>query len=1027
MKRLFLFFTIALLTLTAEAAGLIGKQSIDLSGEWEFMIDRNGVGEKEGWYKPEVSFTGKVKLPGSMPENGLGDNPTVNTKWVCSIYDSSYYFNPYMEKYRQENNFKLPFCLTPVKHYVGKAWYKKTINIQEDKLDPYWVLFLERPHITTKVWINGKALAVDSKENSLCVPHRWYTYNVLQPGENTIVICVDNDPQTVKVGIDSHSVTDQTQGCWNGIVGKIELQKPNYISSIQVYPDVDTKTAKVKMKFDGNADEDATVTLIAESFNTAKRHIVASKPVNIRLSSTLPTMLEMTLDMGDDMLLWDEFCPQMYRLTVEVRPTKLKIENGKLKSGKLKGENGKVARTFVKETYFGMRKMEIRDKMFYINGKQIQLRGNVENCLFPLTGYPPTDLDSWVKLFETHKKWGLNHVRFHSYCPPEAAFLAADMVGIYIQPEGPSWPNHGVKLGRNEPIDTYLYEEAQRICDEYGNHPSFTFFAFGNEPAGNWVKWCNEHIKLIKDYDPRHIYPGFSVGGGWAWQPKAEFAVKAGARGLAEWVRSAPESMANFEDKITTYNGKDMPGTPITVPFVTHEMGQWCAFPNFDEIGKYKGVNKAGNFEIFRDLLKDNGMESRGKDFLLASGKLQALCYKYETERILRTPKYAGFQMLSLNDYSGQGTALVGVTDVFYDEKGYITAPEFREFCSRVVPLAKFPKFTYSNGDTFEADLQVSQYSGGDIKDATIHWEVREEQSGNMPKGSSLPMAQGDFTMQSLECGLQNIGRISVPLHDIMTEGKYSLTVYIYNKEEKNAVGRNHWNFWVYPEVCDGTVTVREPKVKQGKRQGSMFYEDIFITDSLDAQAQKVLKKGGKVLILAHGKTTYGKEVKQQFLPVFWNTSWFKMRPPHTTGLFIEQEHPVFSTFPTDSHSDLQWWELVNNAPVMQFTDFPKDFQPIVQSIDTWFVSRKIGMLFEARVGKGRLMMTTMDLSKDLEHRLVASNLRSCILGYMQQDDKFQPKWTIDQARIADLFTKVAGEVNMFTNDSPDELKPKLK
>ena len=121
----------------------------------------------------------------------------------------------------------------------------------------------------------------------------------------------------------------------------------------------------------------------------------------------------------------------------------------------------------------------------------------------------------------------------------------------------------------------------------------------------------------------------------------------------------------------------------------------------------------------------------------------------------------------------------------------------------------------------------------------------------------------------------------------------------------------------------------------------------------------------------------------------------------------------------------MQWWELVNRAQVMQFTDFPKDFQPLVQSIDTWFVSRKIGMLFEANVGKGKLVMTSMDITNNLDQRVVARQMRESILHYMQSD-KFTPRWTIDIQRISDLFTKVAGEVELYTKDSPDELKPAL-
>jgi len=180
------------------------------------------------------------------------------------------------------------------------------------------------------------------------------------------------------------------------------------------------------------------------------------------------------------------------------------------------------------------------------------------------------------------------------------------------------------------------------------------------------------------------------------------------------------------------------------------------------------------------------------------------------------------------------------------------------------------------------------------------------------------------------------------------------------------------------------------------------------------------------VLLLAAGKISYGKDIVQYFTPCFWNTSWFKMRPPHTTGLYIDEKHPLFKNFPTSFHSDLQWWELANKTQVMQFTDFPADFQPTVQTIDTWFVSRKAGMLFEAKVGNGKLLMTSMDLSKDLEHRIVARQLRQCILEYMNSVD-FQPTFSVEEKQISDLFTKIAPKISSYTKSSPDELRPGKK
>lgn len=982
---------------------MLRAQTIDLSGDWQFQIDRDGRGEKEGWYKFDYAFQDKIELPASMPQRLKGDDVTIDTKWVGSLYDSSYFFNPYMKKYHNPQDIKLQFFLTPDKHYVGKAWYKRVVTLSEDDPVPMYTLYLERPHITTSVWVNG--VKVNEGQKSLSVPHEYYLYGLLQPGENTIAICVDNDPETVKVGIDSHSVTDQTQGAWNGIVGKIELRPFNVIDQLVVYPDIDSKASRIHLELmDCKPNQKATITFRATSFNTDKHHEVKSLPVEVTLNDAQPVSLDINLPMGDEMLLWDEFHPQLYKLVAEV-----KTRDG---------------RTFERETVFGMRKIEIKDRMFYLNGRQIMLRGTVENCDFPHTGYPPTDVESWLKVFKTCKEYGLNHMRFHSYCPPEAAFVAADMTGFYLQPEGPSWPNHGVRLGRGEPIDTYLMDESVAIVNEYGNHPSFIFYAFGNEPAGNWVPWSTEHVAQMKAYDPRHLYCGFSVGGGWAWQPGSEYAVKAGARGLNEWTRRAPESVITFENNINTYNGKDMPNTPITMPFVSHETGQWCAFPNFDEIGKYTGVNKAKNFEIFRDLLRDNGMASRARQFLMASGALQVICYKAEIERTLRTPNYAGFQLLSLNDYSGQGTALVGVTDVFFENKGYCNSDCFREFCAPVVPLAKFPKFTYQNDETLEVEVELSQFADKELKTVAPSWTIfKHEKAEGDPTPESV-YAEGKLPERNLPIGSNlDLGTISVSLAGVKEPTRMTLEVSIPNtdetassKDNQNSMSAmNRWNFWVYP--------AHEGKMVKLDKKGNP--KDIYITDSLDAKAQKILKGGGKVLICAAGKVTYGKEVVQQFTPVFWNTSWFKMRPPHTTGIFVEHTHSIFDLFPTDYHSDMQWWELVNRAQVMQFTDFPHDFQPLVQSIDTWFVSRKIGMLFEAKVGKGKLVMTTMDITRDLDRRMVARQMRESILHYMQSD-QFNPQWALEPRLIADLFTKVAGEVNMYTKDSPDELKPAL-
>lgn len=944
----------------AGSLAVVGQNhSVSLSGKWAFQIDREDKGIREEWFNKTLND--RINLPGSMPEKLKGDDVTVRTRWTGSLYDSSYYFNPYMEKYRIDGQVKLPFFLTPDKHYVGVAWYQKRVTVPDSWKGERVVLFLERPHIETTVWINRQEVGM---QNSLCVPHVYDLTSYVTPGKSYLVtIRVDNRIKEINVGPDSHSITDQTQGNWNGIVGKIELQSTPkvFFEDIQIYPDLAGKKALVRMNVRASSSVNGEITLSAKSFNTDVNHEIAPvyQTVTVRKGDNL---FEMELPMGQDFLIWDEFSPALYRLTATLK-------------------NGKQIET--KQIQFGMREFTINGKWFYINGRKTMLRGTVENCDFPLTGYAPMDVASWERVFRICRSYGLNHMRFHSYCPPEAAFIAADLVGFYLQPEGPSWPNHGPKLGNGQPIDKYLMDETIALTKAYGNYASYCMLACGNEPSGHWVNWVSKFVDYWKTADSRRVYTGASVGGSWKWQPHNQYHVKAGARGVT-WAKRQPESMSDYRAKIDT----------VRQPYVSHETGQWCVFPDFNEIRKYTGVNKARNFEIFRDILEDNDMGGQAHDFMMASGKLQAICYKHEIEKTLRTPDYAGFQLLALNDYSGQGTALVGVLNVFFEEKGYINAAEFRRFCSPTVPLARIPKFVYTNDESFHADIEIAHFGATPLREARTIYTVKDEYGKVYAHGT---VGSSDIPIGNLF----SLGSVDLDLGAIDTPQKLNLEICI---ENTSAV--NDWDFWVYPahvELAEG---------------------DVYTTDTLDEQAISVLEQGGNVLITAAGKVSYGKEVVQHFTPVFWNTSWFKMRPPHTTGIFLNEYHPLFKEFPTEYHSNLQWWELLNKAQVMQFTDFPDDFQPIVQNIDTWFISRKIGVLFEANVLSGKLMMTSMDITSQLEKRVAARQLHKAILDYMNSDN-FRPSTIVPVERVQELFTKVAGNVKSYTKDSPDELKLK--
>ncbi|MVN20815.1 exo-beta-1,4-galactosidase [Mucilaginibacter arboris] len=961
LNRLLKWYAGILLALLLFSA-FTDEQTISLTGTWRFKTDPQDVGIQQKWFNRTLDET--IKLPGSMAENGKGDDITLKTKWTGSIYDSSWYFNPHLAKYRQPGNIKIPFWLTPAKHYVGAAWYQKDVTISKDWKGRHITLYLEYAHTETRVWVDDQEIGM---QNSLVSPHIYDLTQYLSPGKHTISIRIDNRIKEINVGPDSHSITDHTQGNWNGIVGKMALTAGSqvYLDDIQVYPDLKNKLARIKIsiKSDVKTASSGWLNISAKSFNTKTIQQIKMVKGEYKLENGEGTA-EIVLPMGAHFLTWDEFNPALYRLTVQ-----------------LVSRNGSEQ---TKQVQFGMREFKAVGRHFEMNGRPVFLRGTVNNCEFPLTGYPSMDVPAWTRIFKIARVHGLNHMRFHSFCPPEAAFIAADLAGFYLQPEGPTWANHGTSIGDGKPIDQYIYDETNRMAKFYGNYASFCMMAYGNEPRGKQVEFLTKFVDYWKAKDSRHLYTGASVGGSWPVIPNNEYMVRAGARGLA-WDKR-PESESDYASQIASF----------TVPFVAHEMGQYCAFPDFKEIKNYTGVYRAKNFELFQEDLQDHHMGDEAEKFLMASGKLQALCYKNEIEKALRTPNYSGFELLSLNDYPGQGTALVGVLNAFWNEKGYITPKQFSRFCNSTVPLARIPKFVFSNNESFKAAVEIAHFGAAPLTNAHTSWKITDK------KG--IVLAKGSFEPKTIQIGNNiSLGEVNFPLSNITKATALDLEVMV-----NNTSFANDWDFWVYP--------AKLPEAKS---------DNIYYCTTLDDKAKETLDKGGKVFLEAAGKVVKGKEIVQTFLPVFWNTSWFKMRPPHTLGILLDQNHPAFKDFPTSFHSDLQWWEIVNKAQVMHLEDFPPGFRPLVQPIDTWFLNRRLGLIMEAKVGNGKLLVSSADLTSDPENRPAARQLYYSLQKYMASD-QFNPKTSVDFNVVKDVFETASHEVfSTYTKDSPDELKSK--
>jgi len=919
---------------------------IDLSGEWNIYLDRDNLGFTK--LRNNASFTETVTLPGSLVENGLGDEISMSTHWTGQIVDSSWHNAEKYAPYREEGNIKIPFWLQPELKFLGAAWFQKEVVIPENWSNKNIVLHLERPHWETRLWIDDQEIGM---QNSLATPHSYRLNTHLNPGKHIISIRVDNRIKEINPGINSHSVADHTQSNWNGLVGELSLLATPLvlIESVALFPDVESKRVKVILKvrnYTGTV-QSCTINLRSISVNNDEKLGKVAHEFSMK-DDEKPETVEISYPMGSSPALWDEFNPNLYRMDLE------------LKSGE-----GRDA----KQVQFGMREFKTEGKRFTINGRPLFLRGTLECAIFPKTGYPATDKKYWEKILKSVLSHGLNHMRFHSWCPPEAAFYAADKLGVYLQVECSSWANSGASIGDGKALDQWLYEEAEHILEAYGNHPSFCMMAYGNEPAGvNQGHYLNDFVSHFKDKDPRRVYTG---GAGWPFIESADYLNDPAARiqGWGEGLRSiinrnAPQTNFDFRQIIER----------VPMPYVSHEIGQWCVYPNFEEIEKYDGILKARNFEIFQETLEESGIGHLADSFLLASGKLQSLCYKADIEAALRTPQMAGFQLLDLHDFPGQGTALVGVLDPFWEEKGYITPEEYSRFCNETVPLARMEKRVFSTAETFEAKIELAHFGSEILRDPDIHWKVST-------RWDTL-IAEGSFEKEEILLdNNQALGSIQIPLDQLLYPLQLTLEVSVNQYS-------NSWDFWVYPEV-----------------NTELNLGDLLVTGVLDQAAIKVLDDGGKVLWTLAPETlspASGGDIALGFSSIFWNTAWTSGQAPHTLGILCNPEHPALRAFPTEYHSSWQWWDAMHHGQAIILNDFENKIEPIVRIIDDWFENRSLGLIFEAKIGNGRIIVCGADLLSNLENRLEAKQLLYSLENYMASR-LFKPKAAISINELLSL------------------------
>ncbi|VGO13586.1 Beta-galactosidase [Pontiella desulfatans] len=905
--------------LCLSACGVFGN-TIALDGEWQMRVDDKGEGVAQKFFAE--TFSGETGvLPGTNHDNLK--NETSNRRDMANS--------------------------TEPRSYRGSIWYQREIEI--DDLSKEYILFMERCGWESFIWVNGKYAGT---QNSLVAPHEHNLTKSLKKGKNQLTVLFDNlnrkgrgvapgDNEMVlhydlttdvkksaKLNCGGHNLVHN----WNGAIGKIELRvfDKTHIVKADVFSDIQKSEINVKVLI-ANANKKAEEIKITAEVDGQK------KTAQFKLSGAVEQTVEFSMPIKNAKL-WSEFNPALYTL---------KLAMGDQQT----------------ETQFGMRELKSDGIQMMLNGKRISLRGTLECMFYPILGHEPMDVASWKKQIGIAQSYGLNYFRFHTGCPPDAAFQAADELGFYLQVEVPGTSCPSTKREEDAATTQYLTDELKRIIYYYGNHPSFMLASMGNEQLimqgepdfiERQTARLAEKVQYGQTTDPRHLYSSTThpwtsdriddfYSSAWGTQKEHLCGVK--------WGGGPVKGYEPFNKEGYRYGSAfDFAGRleGLNRPLITHENGQWCVYADFREITRYYGAMRAYNYEDFQKDLCKKGLGDWANDFTLASGKLTLLLYKAEIEALLCTPELSGFQLLSLQDYPGQGTSPIGIINAMWESKGLTTPAEFRQFCSDFVPMARLEKMVWDNSETFKADLQISNYSAADFT-GEMNWALRNKigqvvASGNLKKVNA-PTGQ-----------LSSAGEINIPLGDIKTATALELVVSASN-------GRvNRYNIWVYPQQNQVDIP-----------------EGVMFATAWDDSVEAALENGVKVVCAPSAKA-FKDSVPGTFSGTFWNARMKHRQISKTMGLLIDSANPALADFPSEFHSDWQWQDLVNRSFSVRIESLPLAIRPAVRTVDNFHHNRSLAMIFEFKYKNGSVLVCTADIVNDLETRPEARQLRKSLLNY---------------------------------------------
>ena len=902
-------------------------ECISLAGEWFYRLDPNFLGEMRAWYREDLTSDQVISFPNTLDTAGIG------------------FRNMAFEPGKPARKVKFEGC----------AWFQRKIVIPQEWSDRSVALYIERCSRSSRVWVDGHFAGL---EDSISTPHEYDLTKLLSPGEHILTVEVENAYARsygagIFIGRWSSAICDDLHTNWLGMLGRVELISRPAVSlrKCRILSSLAEQSTSFQVDIQNRTGRGISGRVSIEIRDAeGERFRQLSSPFECS-GDTVSVHLKTGMEGA---AVWNENTGALYRVetTLEVD-----VDGGRISDRRTDS--------------FGYREFTKKGTQFVLNGDTIFLRGSVEYTGFAETGHPPMEERRlWEKIFRTSKAYGINHYRFHSYCPPEIAFCVADEIGMLLHVEVPVWSEKPGSGEQPELLD-FIEREAKKIIAEYYNHPSFVMLGLGNEYQSHF-DFLDSIISSLKAFCPDKLYTfttNFVCDGP---TPESDYFISSRTASGSLRIDSASQE-ARFQGYMDgTDHDYGNCVADVAVPIIAHELGQWTTYPDYSYIEKYRGtIFEPNSVRELAGELSKNGLKEQNAAFQAASGTFSWLLYKEEIETALRTKGMGGFQLLSLADSPGWGEAFTGALDPFWDPKPFLNAKKMKKFCNDVVPLLRMDRFVYSSSDSFTASVQIANYSHQALADATVNWEI---------SNNKFVLAQGAFQpMQIEKGGLNEIGKIITPLKQVISPEQLVIRVGI-----AGTVYQNEWNIWVSPS---------DSVADEG---------DICICHTLDEECQKHLDAGKDVLYFADKKDCHMRYVR--FLPVFWSLWWFwwswrdQKVQPATMSILCDPEHPLYKWFPTDSHSNYQWWDILEKQWSFALPGTGKKPDVLLQMVDDYHINNHLAPIVQAKIGNGRLIACSVDLLSDLEHRPAARQLYYSLLHYMQ-GQQFQPQYncTLEQ------------------------------